>query len=64
MYTERVEGFSDEVDDLVTCIILTCNENSLAAAADSVKHRKGLQATITFTLKVGEVDVTTCKKNS
>ena len=59
-YTERVEGFSDEVDDLVTYIILKLNNKIFVAAADSVTHRKVLQAPITFTLKVGEVNVTTC----
>ena len=48
-----------EVDDLVTYLIVTCNGNISVAASERVSHRKGLQVTITFFLKVRGVNVIT-----
>ena len=60
-YTLRGEGFYGEVDDLVTYIIVTCNGDTSVSAADHVTHRKGLQETVIFYLKVRGVNVITCR---
>ena len=57
MYAVRTEFLYGEVDDLVTYLIVMCNGETPVPAAESVSHRKGLQATMTFILKVKKVDV-------
>ena len=59
MYTVRVEGLSRDVDYLILYLILTCNDENSVAAADCVTHRKFLQATIAFILKVRGVNIIT-----
>ena len=49
-----------EVDDIVTYLVVKCNGKTSVAVADRVMHRKGLQATITFYLKVRGVNIITC----
>ena len=56
----RVEGFSDKVDDLVTYIFVTCNDKTYVATSERVTHRKYLQSTVTFPLKIRGVNVITC----
>ena len=58
-YEVREEGLSGEVYDLVTYIVVTCNDETSLAAAESVMHRKFLQATVTFVLKVRGVKIIT-----
>ena len=42
-YAERWEVLSDEVDDLVTYLIVTCNDKTSVASDERMTHRKGLQ---------------------
>ena len=53
----RGKGFTGNVDDLVTYLIVTCNDDTYVAADELVKHRKGLQASIKFILEVRGVSV-------
>ena len=43
--------------DIVIYLVVTCDEYTSDASAERVKHRKGLQATVTFSLKVRGVSV-------
>ena len=52
-YVLRREVLSDEVDDIVMYLVVTCAHNTSIAAADRMIHRKFLQATTAFSLKVG-----------
>ena len=51
-YTVRREFLSVEVDDIFMYLIETCCDNASVAADERLMHSKGLQATITFILKV------------
>ena len=51
-FSVREEGFSDKVDDLVTYLIVTWDDETSVATAECVMHRKGLQATVKFILNV------------
>ena len=42
-YAVRREGLSGEVDDIVTYIIVTCNENTSVASTEHAIYRRGLQ---------------------
>ena len=59
MYSIRVEGLSGELDYLVMYHIVMCDDETSVSACESVTHRKVLQATVTFILKVGGFDVIT-----
>ena len=48
----RVEVLSNEVDDLVTYLIVTLYDETSVSAAERVTLREGLQATVTFIIKV------------
>ena len=48
----RVEVFSGKVNDIITYLILECNEKTSVAAAEHNMHIKFPQATVTFILKV------------
>ena len=50
------EGLSGEVDNIVTYLIVTCYDETFVSAADRVRQRKFLQATVTFILKVKGVN--------
>ena len=52
MYAVRGEGLSGKMDDLVTYIIVTCDDDTYVDASKGLTHRKGPQATIKFLLKV------------
>ena len=60
VYKVRVEGLSVEVDYLITCPIVTHYEETSVAAAEHVMHRKGLQATVAFSLEFRGVNIITC----
>ena len=47
---------SGEFDDIVTYLIVKCNDETSVAAAERVTHKKGMQATVTFILKVRGVN--------
>ena len=64
MYTVSERGFSDKVDDLVTHSIVTCDDKTFVAADEHVTHRKVLQATTAFILKVWGVNVITSTQKS
>ena len=51
-YTVGGEGLSSEVDDLITYLIVTCDDKTSVAADKRVTHRKGLHATVTFIMEV------------
>ena len=51
---------SDNVEYIVTYIVVTCNDNTSSTASECVMQRKGLQAIVAFDLKVRGVDVITC----
>ena len=51
-YAVRVEGLSDEMDNLVTYLIVEYDDETSIAEDESVTHQKGLYATITFILGV------------
>ena len=51
---------SGKVDDLVMYIIMMCNDETAIATAERVTLIKGLQSTITFSLKVRGVNVIAC----
>ena len=57
MYAVRGEGLSGKMDDLVTYIIVTCDDDTYVDAAKRLTHRKGPQATIKFLLKVRRFNV-------
>ena len=42
MYVVGREGVSGKVDDPVTYIIATCNDETSIAASEGVMHQKGL----------------------
>ena len=48
---------SGKLDDIFTYLIVTFNDDTSVAAAECVTHRKFLQATVAFLLKVGGVKV-------
>ena len=50
---------SGNEDDLALYLIVTCNDNTSVAAAESVTHRNVLQATVTFLLKFRGVNIIT-----
>ena len=45
------------MDDLVTYLIVTCNENTSIDSYYLVTHIKRLQATVTFLVKVSGVNI-------
>ena len=45
------------MDDLVTYIIVVCDGKTSVAETECVTHRKGMQGTNVFILKVGGVNV-------
>ena len=51
-YKVRGEGLYCKVDDLVTYLIVTWDDETSVATAECVMHRKGLQATVKFILNV------------
>ena len=55
----RLEGFSGEVDDLVTYLIVTCNCETSVAAAERMIHQKGQYATVISILEVWVFNVIT-----
>ena len=55
--TVRGEGFSGKLDDLVTYVIVTYNDDTYIASDDNVTYIKCLQATVTFSLKFREVNI-------
>ena len=57
----RGEGLSGEVDDLVTYIVVTCDDKTSVAADELATHIKGLQAPVKVYLKVRGVNVIMCK---
>ena len=59
-YTVRGELLSGDVDDIFTYLVVACYDDTSVAASDRVAHRKGLQATFAFSLKVRGVNVITC----
>ena len=63
MYAGRGEGLSGEVDGIVMYLIVKCNDKTSIAAAERVMHRKGLQATVAFPLKVRRVNIIMRNKN-
>ena len=59
MYVARTEGFYSKVDGLFEYLVVTCNDETFIATAEHLIHIKGLQATVSFSLKVGGVNVIT-----
>ena len=57
VYTVKVEGLSGEVNDIITYLILKCNDNTSIASSEVLTHRKGMQATDSFLLKDRGVNV-------
>ena len=57
MYVVRVEGFSGEVDDFITYLIVTCDYKTSVSSSEHVTNRKGLQATVAFPLEDRGVNV-------
>ena len=55
----RGEGLSVNVGDLVTYLIVMCNDESSISSDRIATHRKVLQATVTFSLKVRGVNFIT-----
>ena len=51
------EVLSGKVDDPVTYIIATCNDETSIAASEGVMHQKGLQTTVTFLLEVRGINM-------
>ena len=47
------------MDDIITYLVLTCNDETSISAAKRVTQRKGLQAIVTFILKFRRVNVIT-----
>ena len=45
------------MDNLVTYLIVTFNDETSVAASDHVTHRKGQQETVAFILQVGRVTI-------
>ena len=56
-YAVRGEGLSGKVDDIITNLIVVCNSETSAAVTERVMHRKCLQETVAFILKVRGVNV-------
>ena len=52
VYVVRVEGMPVKVDDLVTYLVGTYNDDTFIAEAERMIHRKGLQATFVFFFEV------------
>ena len=48
---------SGKLDDLITYIIVTCDAKTSVTASGRVRHRKYLQTTVKFILKVRGVNV-------
>ena len=55
---------SGKVDDIDTYPIVMLNDKTSVSVAECVMHRKGLQATFTFTLQFSGVIVITCTLKS
>ena len=55
---------SGEVDDLITYLVVICNEKTYVAAAELVTHIQGLQETVKFLLKVRRFNVITYTQKS
>ena len=53
MYAVRVVVFSVKVDDIVTYLILTCDDKISVYAPEHVMYKNVLPATVTFILMVG-----------
>ena len=51
-YKVRGEGLYCKVDDLVTYLIVTCNDDTPVSVYERVTHQKGLHATVAFLLGV------------
>ena len=49
----RGEVLSDKVDDLITYIIVACDNETSIASAEHVMHQKVLNANVTFLLVDG-----------
>ena len=47
--------------DLVTYLIVTCDENNSVREAQRVLHQKGLHATVAFVLEVRGINIVTSK---
>ena len=60
MYVGRRKVLSSQVNYLVMYRIVTCGDDKSIATAERVMHRKYLQATITFILKVRGLNVIMC----
>ena len=52
VYTSREEGSSNEVHDIITYFILTCNGVSYIATSKSLTYRVGLRAANEIFLEV------------
>ena len=50
---------SVEVDDIITYLIVKCNDETYVTAAERMTHQKGLQETITFSFEGRGVNVIT-----
>ena len=59
MYSVRGEVSSGKADDLCTYLIVMFNYETSVAVSERVMHKKGLQETVTFLLKVRGVNVIT-----
>ena len=59
MYVVGREGVSGKVDDPVTYIIVTCNDETYIAASEGAMNQKGLQTTVTFILEVRGINIIT-----
>ena len=59
-YKVRGKVISDEMDNLVTYFISSCNDETSVAAAERVVHIKGLKATVKFSFEVRGVNIITC----
>ena len=59
-YTVMGKGLYCEMDDIVTYLIVTCNDKIYVSTVQCVMHQRGLHATIVFVLEVRGVNVITC----
>ena len=51
-YSVIVEGLSCEVDNIITYIIVTCDDKISVREAHRVMHQNGLYVTVAFVLEV------------
>ena len=59
MYVERLESLFCNVDDIVTYIIVTCNEKAAIRVDQRVTHQKHLHATVGLVFEIGGLNVVT-----